>query len=401
LWLSTKTTNIENKLGDIYNLLNYLKNSSLENFINDMYLNQDIELNNDNTLYLTTIHGAKGLEWEYVYIIDVDSKNFPSMRPKYYIDSLNDMDEERRLFYVAASRAKKYLYLTYYEDNDVMMSPLIYEINKDNYNQCGVTYNIIKPTLIISKDVANYLRYVGYNNISQQLIELKNERSCITGKERFTFNIPINIEKLNCATIIGNFMDYTISKMVHINYTAKTIKFDLPIIHKDTNFPKKIYEDYIDPLIDWRNILDKIFFISSYKNNMELNILKEFLTSSNSLLYYLEVERSICKIINSLKPKEIRTHYSVSYGSVYGEIDILCDDTIIEIKSSTTEIATIANICQVLLYCYLLKKREIQINKIILYNPLNGEINTIDTSDFNFIKFKKTIYNNSQNEAVI
>ena len=88
LWIRKKESNVEGKISDIYNLLNYLKNSSLEQFINDLYLNQEVETNLENVLYLTTIHGAKGLEWEYVYIIDVDSKNFPSLRPKYYLDEL-------------------------------------------------------------------------------------------------------------------------------------------------------------------------------------------------------------------------------------------------------------------------------------------------------------------------
>ena len=105
LWTIKKESNVEGKVGDIYNLLNYLKNSSLEQFINDLYLNQEVETNLENVLYLTTIHGAKGLEWEYVYIIDINSKDFPSVRPKYYLDELEEMDEERRLFYVAASRA--------------------------------------------------------------------------------------------------------------------------------------------------------------------------------------------------------------------------------------------------------------------------------------------------------
>ena len=112
--------------------------------------------------------------------------------------------------------------------------------------------------------------------------------------------------------------------------------------------------------------------------------------------YYLELEKGICKIINSIKPKEIHSHYVVSFGSVRGEIDILCDDTIIEIKSSLSnynEVATIPNISQALLYAYLLKKREHKINKIVLYNPLNGELNNFDISQFNLVQFKKSIYN--------
>jgi CRISPR/Cas system-associated exonuclease Cas4 (RecB family) len=85
----------------------------------------------------------------------------------------------------------------------------------------------------------------------------------------------------------------------------------------------------------------------------------------------------------------------VSHGSVRGEIDILCGDTIIEIKSAVSnynEIASIPNMSQVLLYAYLLKKKEVKVNRMILYNPLNGEVNNFDITDFNLIKFKKSIY---------
>jgi DNA helicase-2/ATP-dependent DNA helicase PcrA len=398
LWIRKKESNVEGKISDIYNLLNYLKNSSLEQFINDLYLNQEVETNLENVLYLTTIHGAKGLEWEYVYIIDVDSKNFPSLRPKYYLDELEEMDEERRLFYVAASRAKKYLYMTYHEDlhpeSQILISPLVREINTELYTGCGVKIEKFQPTLIISKDVQNYLRFIGYSKIYDQVSKLNNNRSCINK----SLEIPRHIEKLPHKVIIGNFLDYLIGKIIQVNYPKKIKKFDLNLVHRDNKFPQKIYQEYIDPQTDWRNILEHIFFISSYNisKSVDLTIYKDLLVSQLAYNYYLELEKGICKIINSIKPKEIHSHYVVSFGSVRGEIDILCDDTIIEIKSSLSnynEVATIPNISQALLYAYLLKKREHKINKIVLYNPLNGELNNFDISQFNLVQFKKSIYN--------
>ena len=403
LWTDKKESNIEGKIADIYNLLNYLKNSSLEQFINDLYLNQEVETNLENILYLTTVHGAKGLEWQVCYIIDVDSKNFPSIRPKYYLDELEDMDEERRLFYVAASRAKKYLYITYTQDlhpeSQVNISPLLREINPKLYTSCGVIIDKFQPSLIISKDVQNYLRFIGFNNINQQINSLVNNRSCVNKP----FEIPRHVEKMPYKNIIGNFIDYLIAKMVQINYPKKIQKFDLNLVHRDAKFPPKIYLEYLDVQTDWRNILEHIFFISTWKttpapgsDDPDIQMYHDLLVSQVAFNYYLELEKGICKIINGLKPKQIYTHYTVNFGSVRGEIDILCDDIIIEIKSAVSdynEIATIPNICQVLLYGYLLKKREHLVNRIILYNPLSGETNNIDISEFNLLKFKKTIYN--------
>jgi len=398
LWLIRKES-VEEKIYDIHNLLNYMKDSTLEDFINDMYLNQEVETNLDNVLYLTTVHGAKGLEWSYVYIIDADSKNFPSIRPKYYMDEIDENDEERRLFYVAASRAKKYLYITYSEeaspDYMTSASPLLKEINSELYSNYGnIVKSDFKPSLVISHDVINYLRLVGYNKISEMLYSINNTKSYINK----SMDIPRFIEKLPNRVIVGNFIDYLIAKMLHVNFQNKVIKFDLNLVHKET-FPQKIYLEYIDMMTDWRNLLEHIFFISIYKiknlSENDMNTYKQFLVSQESYNFYLELEKGLCKLINQLKPKEIHCHYVASYGSVKGEIDILCDNTIIELKTSIMgygEIATVHNISQTLLYSYLLKKKNIDVNNIILYNPVSGEVNNMDISNINVIKFKKAIY---------
>lgn len=395
LWIQKKETNIDMKVLDICNLLQFMKNTTMEQFINDLYLNQDIETNMDNMIYLTTIHGAKGLEWDHVYLIDMDSSNFPSNRPKYYLDELGDVDEERRLFYVAASRAKKFLHITMHEDITTRMSPLLRELDIDNYSKCGTNMDNIVLKNGITKDITNYLKFIGYSNISEQLSSLKNNRYYINKM----LNISNDIEKLSSKIIIGNFMDYLIAKMLQCNFPKKIKKFDLPLIHKHPNFPQAIYMEYIDNKTDWRNILEHIFFISCYKmqncNDEEKELYKNFLISQEAFNYYLEMEKGLCKLIGTMKPKEISTHYNVTMGDVHGEIDILCDDNIIEVKctlSNMNEIATVPYIGQVLLYAYLLKRKGIQPKDMILYNPLNGEVNQFDISTFDLSKFKNTIY---------
>ncbi len=64
----------------------------------------------DELLTLTSVHQAKGLEWKAVFIIWAAEGKFPSPRSLREIDS---EEEERRLFYVAVTRAKDELYLTY------------------------------------------------------------------------------------------------------------------------------------------------------------------------------------------------------------------------------------------------------------------------------------------------
>jgi DNA helicase-2/ATP-dependent DNA helicase PcrA len=57
-----------------------------------------------------TIHMAKGLEFKYVYIVGLEEDLFPSQM---MLSSRADLEEERRLFYVAITRAQKKLYLSY------------------------------------------------------------------------------------------------------------------------------------------------------------------------------------------------------------------------------------------------------------------------------------------------
>ena len=64
----------------------------------------------DERLVLSTIHSAKGLEWQCVFVIWVVDGRFPSV---YSFVADDELEEERRLFYVAVTRAKRHLYLTY------------------------------------------------------------------------------------------------------------------------------------------------------------------------------------------------------------------------------------------------------------------------------------------------
>ena len=75
---------------------------------------------------LSTVHSAKGLEWEALFIIWMTDGWFPSSRSA---DELDDLEEERRLLYVAATRAKRHLYFVYplnvYRGNDGDSFPVV------------------------------------------------------------------------------------------------------------------------------------------------------------------------------------------------------------------------------------------------------------------------------------
>ncbi len=64
----------------------------------------------EDVLVLSTVHSAKGLEWKAVFIINALDGRFPSQRS---VDDPEQLEEELRLFYVACTRAKDHLFITY------------------------------------------------------------------------------------------------------------------------------------------------------------------------------------------------------------------------------------------------------------------------------------------------
>jgi len=89
------------------------KEKKLEYFLQEISLMTDQDKEEDESdefISLMTIHMAKGLEFPVVFVVGVEEDLFPSQM---MISSREDLEEERRLFYVAITRAMKKLYLTY------------------------------------------------------------------------------------------------------------------------------------------------------------------------------------------------------------------------------------------------------------------------------------------------
>ncbi|HOK33213.1 MAG TPA: ATP-dependent helicase [Fervidobacterium sp.] len=84
---------------------------STQDFLNDLLISEDVgrEVENESKVTLTTVHQAKGLEWKVVFVIGVNPGDFP-----HFLAVKDDtLDEEERLFYVAITRAKDYLYISH------------------------------------------------------------------------------------------------------------------------------------------------------------------------------------------------------------------------------------------------------------------------------------------------
>ena len=85
---------------------------TLSEFLEDVALATDLDADKGNPdhVALMTIHMAKGLEFPYVYIVGMEEDLFPSAMS---MNTRSELEEERRLFYVALTRAEKQAYLTY------------------------------------------------------------------------------------------------------------------------------------------------------------------------------------------------------------------------------------------------------------------------------------------------
>ena len=110
--------------------LRALKNNkyqSLKSFLDDMTLDNADEDEEDG-LTISTVHSAKGLEWDVVFLLDVDDQNYPGEKPisSYLPDVIkeheNEIEEGRRLLYVAITRAKEHLYVLRSE-KDIRWAP--------------------------------------------------------------------------------------------------------------------------------------------------------------------------------------------------------------------------------------------------------------------------------------
>lgn len=128
----------------------------LSEFLQQSALQTDADEQDDDTpkVTLMTIHSAKGLEFEAVFVTGLEDGLFPGSQARFFP---REMEEERRLFYVAVTRAKRFCFLSYaqsrfrygqFEISDP--SPFIAEINQKfiQEEQVGFAHNNSIPSAL-------------------------------------------------------------------------------------------------------------------------------------------------------------------------------------------------------------------------------------------------------------
>ncbi len=199
MWENEKTPNSESRIENIKELIGQLSEfQSLAEFLDHVSLVMDVE-NDENTskVNLMTLHSAKGLEFDYVFMPGMEEGVFPNQRS---LDEKGNtgLEEERRLAHVGITRAKKYLFLSYAQNRRVY----------GNYTQSipsrfisEIAPEFIEEELIYDAYTQQYSSFSGKNN------DQKNYTNGRTALERLqaighfdnleyddlTFNQDINI----------------------------------------------------------------------------------------------------------------------------------------------------------------------------------------------------------------
>jgi len=149
----------------------YVQNAeapSLAGFLEEIALYTDLEeySEDDDTVVMMTMHSAKGLEFPHVFLVGFEDGLFPGMRA---IGDMEEMEEERRLCYVAITRAKENLTITYAKQrmlygrtNAALSSRFLREIpeelvvKKGGYHSQQSTFGYHYETLPASKKPLSY-----------------------------------------------------------------------------------------------------------------------------------------------------------------------------------------------------------------------------------------------------
>ena len=197
------------KVENVQELLNGIKDfitdkieqgedASLTAFLEDVALATDFDSKKDNdkpSVSLMTIHQSKGLEYKYIYIVGLEENLFPSAMS---MNTRSELEEERRLFYVALTRAEKVAYLTYAQTRyrwgkliDSEPSRFLEEIDEQFLNY--LTPKVPEPSINRFVDKSLFDDAPKGIRFQKPIQRKKNERELLKKKE---LEIPKNLKKV-------------------------------------------------------------------------------------------------------------------------------------------------------------------------------------------------------------
>lgn len=352
---------------------------------------------------LSTIHKSKGLEWKCVFIVEVSDYSFPKVK-----SSGVDIDESRRLFYIACTRAKERLYLLYTaNEKEPYVSRFIQGIDKklyvfedfDNKYMNGIS-NYKKKS---SKNV-EYIETIGFSEIvfpvGMKIIEFKEtfiEDNTLSFEKRIIDNGHI----FEYPDIIKYYQLYNEYNQciffICLRELAHTFIYD-SILHVLPNIFSSL--DIEDSLLKYRNI--------NIKNSECIvdiwNIIKHIsICKKRKRILYADIPdithifpnqiyTNICSFITILNDNEIIPNEIHIKHEIVGDMYILnIGKSLIYITSSSNDDIRLEQIFQTL-QCYVTKFKETNIEHGYIFNPIKGWYYIIDLTKWtNFKKFQSWI----------
>ena len=169
--------NIDSLTKDVLEFERLNPEKTIVDYLENVTLSSNMDSDDGKGVVIATVHGAKGLEFATVFVVGCEEKIFPISR-----DDKDDLEEERRLMYVAITRAKKDLFLTsaqsrfmYGKRDYTVKSRFLREIDivpERKINSGFGTYNT-------SNNVTNFSSYLNYktNNYGGNMNTLQSGNS--------------------------------------------------------------------------------------------------------------------------------------------------------------------------------------------------------------------------------
>ena len=216
----SRVENLEELVSDAVDFENTSEDKSLEAYLEKVSLVQDTdkleeEEEGEGSVVLMTIHSAKGLEFPVVFMVGMENGIFPSMTD---LEVEAQMEESRRLCYVAITRAKEYLYMTSAEVRKVFgktvsysQSDFIDEVSsnlKEYVNERGMHKNSNKQYLNRSEMANNphSLRGNLYNSSKdthKALENLEDKNKKFVTKDNIVLGAKVKHSKFGIGTIVS------------------------------------------------------------------------------------------------------------------------------------------------------------------------------------------------------
>ena len=199
---------------ELFNAISETQSLTIEETLTD-YLDNvtlmtdlDTETKDDNHVSLMTMHTAKGLEFNAVFAVGLEEGILPSLRSV----SKKEKEEERRLFYVAMTRAKERLYLSYADTRfrngmtessrpSVFLEDIILKINVQRQDSRFNQHPSPKPTSIVTPKVVHKK---GEYNVGDRVIHLVMGRGTIKAEIEGFYIIQFDDVKQPKKVIVGH-----------------------------------------------------------------------------------------------------------------------------------------------------------------------------------------------------